>query len=70
MIEYLKDRIGERTTYAGLAAIVLGLALILVPIFVHVEVATVVSDNIKWVITSLFVGGMGSVLLPDKKPPE
>lgn len=68
VIEYLKARIGERSTKMGLAAIVLAVALIVVPIFVHVETASLVSENIKWLIGALFVGGLGGVLFPDPKP--
>jgi hypothetical protein len=70
MLQYLKSRIGERSTNMGLAAIVLAVALIVVPLVVHVETASLVSENIKWLIGALFVGGLGGVLFPDKKPTE
>jgi hypothetical protein len=68
MIEYLKARIGERSTNMGLAAIILALALIIGPFIVHTENAALVSENIKWLIGTLFVGGIGGVLFPDPKP--
>lgn len=67
MLTYLKARLGERSTNMGLAAIVLAVALIVVPLVVHVETASLVSENIKWLIGALFVGGIGGVLFPDKK---
>ncbi len=68
MLDYIKARIGEQSTRMGLAAIVLAIALIVVPLVLHVEAATLVSENIKWLIGALFIGGLGGVLFPDKKP--
>lgn len=66
MIEYLKARIGERSTNTGLVAIVLALALIVGPLVVHADKAALVSENIKWLIATLFVGGLSAVLFPER----
>ena len=66
MLDYLKARIGERSTSMGITAIALALGLVIVPLVVSPEKAALVSANLQWLIGALFVGGLGGVLFPDK----
>ena len=62
MIEWIKARLHERTTHMGLVAVVLAVALLIVPIKLDGEAAAQLSENIKWLIGALFVGGLGGVI--------
>lgn len=62
MIEWLRVRLRERTTWAGIVAIGLAVALLIVPIKFEGEVAAQLSANIQWLITALFIGGLGGVV--------
>lgn len=62
MINWIKARLRERSTWMGFVAIALAVALLIVPIKLEGEAAAQLSENIKWLIGALFVGGLGGVL--------
>ena len=66
MLNWIKARLHERSTWAGIVAIALAVALLIVPIKLDGEAAAQLSENIKWLIGALFVGGLGGVLWRDK----
>jgi hypothetical protein len=66
VIDWIKARLQERTTIMGIVAIALAVALLIVPIKLDGEAAAQLSENIKWLIGALFVGGLGGVLWRDK----
>ena len=66
MINWIKARLSERSTMMGLVAIALSLSLVIVPIHVDAAAAAMLSENIKWLIGALFVGGLGGVLWKEK----
>jgi hypothetical protein len=66
MINWIKARLSERSTMMGLVAIALALSLVIVPIHVEGAAAAMLSENIKWLIGALFVGGLGGVLWKEK----
>lgn len=66
MINWIRARLQERSTHMGLVAVALALALLVVPLHVEGEAAAMLSDNIKWLIGALFVGGLGGVLWQGK----
>ena len=67
MIAYLKARLGERSTAAGLLALALAGLLVAVPFIAPPDRAAMVTANVQWLIGALFVGGLGGVLFPEKK---
>lgn len=69
MIDWIKARLHERSTWMGVVAIALAVSLLIVPIKLDGEAAAQLSENIKWLIGALFVGGLGGVLWhPRDKP--
>jgi hypothetical protein len=62
MIEYIRARLREKSTWAGLLAIVLAIALLIVPLKVEAEAAAQLSNNIQWLITALFASGLGGII--------
>ena len=62
MIEWLKARLHERSTWAGIVAIALAIALLIVPLHVESEAAAQLSANIQWLITALFASGLGGII--------
>jgi hypothetical protein len=62
MIEYIRARLREKSTWAGLVAIALALALLIVPVHFEGDVAAQLTANIQWLISALFVGGLGGVV--------
>lgn len=66
MINWIRARLQERSTHMGIVAVALALALLVVPLHVEGEAAAMLSDNIKWLIGALFVGGLGGVLWQGK----
>lgn len=62
MIAWIRARLGEKSTWAGIVAIALALALLVVPVHFEGEVAAQLSANIQWLIGALFVGGLGGVI--------
>lgn len=62
MIEWLKARLHEKSTWAGLLAIALAIALLIVPLHVESEAAAQLSNNIQWLITALFASGLGGII--------
>lgn len=66
MINWIRARLQERSTHMGLVAVALAVALLVVPLHVEGEAAAMLSDNIKWLIGALFVGGLGGVLWQGK----
>lgn len=69
MLTYIKGKLSERSTIAGIVAILLAVALLVVPLVIPAEKASLVSTNIQWLIGALFIGGIGGVLFPEKKAP-
>lgn len=66
MMNWIRARLQERSTHMGLVAVALAVALLVVPLHVEGEAAAMLSDNIKWLIGALFVGGLGGVLWQGK----
>jgi hypothetical protein len=66
MINWIRARLRERSTHMGLVAVALAVALLVVPLHVEGEAAAMLSDNIKWLIGALFVGGLGGVVWQGK----
>jgi hypothetical protein len=66
MINWIRARLQERSTHMGLVAVALALALLVVPLHVEGEAAAMLSENIKWLIGALFVGGLGGVVWQGK----
>jgi hypothetical protein len=66
MIEYIRARLREKSTWAGLVAIALALALLIVPVHFEGDVAAQLSANIQWLIGALFIGGLGGVIWQGK----
>lgn len=62
MIEYIKARLREKSTWAGLLAIALAVSLLVIPVIMPADAAALVSQNVQWLITALFVGGLGGVV--------
>ena len=62
MIEYIQARLREKSTWAGLLAIALAIALLIVPLKVEGEAAAQLSANIQWLITALFASGLGGII--------
>lgn len=62
MIDYIRARLREKSTWAGLLAIVLAIALLIVPLKVEAEAAAQLSNNIQWLITALFASGLGGII--------
>lgn len=67
MLTYIKVKLSERSTIAGIVAILLAVALLVVPLVIPAEKASLVSTNIQWLIGALFIGGIGGVLFPEKR---
>jgi hypothetical protein len=62
MIEWLKARLHERSTLAGIVAIALAISLLVIPVIMPADAAALASQNVQWLITALFVGGLGGVV--------
>jgi hypothetical protein len=62
MIEWLKSRLHERSTWAGIVAIALAVSLLVIPVIMPADAAALASQNVQWLITALFVGGLGGVV--------
>lgn len=62
MIEWLKARLHEKSTWAGLLAIALAVSLLVIPVIMPADAAALASQNVQWLITALFVGGLGGVV--------
>jgi hypothetical protein len=66
MINWIKARLRERTTYMGLVAAALAASLLVIPLVAPADAAMHLSDNVKWLIGALFVGGLGGVIWKEK----
>ena len=62
MIDWLKSRLHERSTWAGIVAIALAVSLLVIPVIMPADAAALASQNVQWLITALFVGGLGGVV--------
>jgi len=62
MIEWLKSRLHERSTWAGIVAIALAVSLLVIPVIMPADAAALASQNVQWLITALFVSGLGGVV--------
>lgn len=62
MIEWIKSRLHERSTWAGIVAIALAVSLLVIPVIMPADAAALASQNVQWLITALFVGGLGGVV--------
>jgi hypothetical protein len=62
MIEWIKSRLHERSTWAGIVAIALAISLLVIPVIMPADAAALASQNVQWLITALFVGGLGGVV--------
>lgn len=61
-MDWLRARLREKTTWAGLLAIALGVSLLVIPAVMPADAAALASQNVQWLITALFVGGLGGVV--------
>ena len=61
-MDWLRARLREKTTWAGLLAIALGVSLLIIPAVMPADAAALASQNVQWLITALFVGGLGGVV--------
>jgi hypothetical protein len=66
LVTWIKARLNEDTTWMGIIAIGLAVALIVVPAAFPPEIASLMSTNIQWLIGALFVGGLGGVIWREK----
>ena len=62
MIDWFKSRLHERSTWAGIVAIALAISLLVIPVIMPADAAALASQNVQWLITALFVGGLGGVV--------
>jgi uncharacterized membrane protein len=62
MIDWIKVRLHEKSTWAGVVAIALAVALLIIPAVMPAEAAQLASENVKWLIGALFIGGLGGVV--------
>ena len=62
MMNWIRDRLREKSTWAGLLAIALAVALLIVPLHVEGDAAAQLSNNIQWLITALFASGLGGII--------
>lgn len=62
MMNWIRDRLREKSTWAGLLAIALAAALLIVPLHVEGDAAAQLSNNIQWLITALFASGLGGII--------
>jgi len=62
MIEYIRARLREKTTWAGIVAIALAVSLLIIPAIMPADAAALASQNVQWLITALFIGGLGGVV--------
>lgn len=67
MIEWLKARMGERTTHVGLLAIGLAAALMTAAFTAPPERFGNVKEAATWIAEMLFVGGIGGFLWKERK---
>lgn len=65
-MEWVRARLRERTTYMGITALALAASLLVIPLVVPIDAAMQLSDNVKWLIGALFVGGLGGVIWKEK----
>jgi hypothetical protein len=69
VLEYLRSRIGERSTNLGLIALLLGTIMLAAAFFAPPERYPNVESAIQWIGQLFMVGGLTGVLLPDKRKP-
>jgi|Laugresubdmm15sn_1035100.scaffolds.fasta_scaffold07690_2 hypothetical protein len=62
MIEYIRARLREKSTYAGFVAIALGVSLLIIPMIMPADAAALTSQNVQWLITALFASGLGGII--------
>jgi len=65
-MDWIKARLREKSTWGGVIAIALAVALLVVPVHFEGEVAAQLSANIQWLIGALFIGGLGGVIWQGK----
>lgn len=65
MIEWLRNRLSERSTHVGLVAIGLA-AVVLTAAITAPDRFEQVKEAATWIAEMLFVGGIGGVLWKDK----
>lgn len=69
MLNWIKARLQERSTWAGVVAIALAVSLLVIPVVMPADAAALASQNVQWLIGALFVGGLGGVLWHPKDKP-
>ena len=62
MINWIRDRLNERSTWAGIVAIALGVSLLIIPVIMPADAAALTSQNVQWLITALFASGLGGII--------
>ena len=66
MINWIRDRLQERSTHMGLVAVALAVLLLIIPAVMPADAAALASQNVQWLIGALFVGGLGGVVWQGK----
>ena len=62
MMDYIRARLREKSTWAGIVAIALAVSLLVIPAIMPADAAALASQNVQWLITALFIGGLGGVV--------
>jgi hypothetical protein len=62
MMDYIRARLREKSTWAGIVAIALAVSLLIIPAIMPADAAALASQNVQWLITALFIGGLGGVV--------
>jgi hypothetical protein len=61
-MDYIRARLREKSTWAGIVAIALAVSLLIIPAIMPADAAALASQNVQWLITALFIGGLGGVV--------
>jgi hypothetical protein len=62
MMDWIRARLTEKTTWAGIVAIALAVSLLIIPVVMPADAAALASQNVQWLIGALFIGGLGGVV--------
>lgn len=68
MIEFIKARLGERSTVAGIVAVLFGVTLVTVAWLAPVERYDNIKNALEYLQAALIGGGVAAMLFPEKKP--
>ncbi len=62
MMDWIRARLTEKTTWAGIVAIALAVSLLIIPVVMPADAAALASQNVQWLIGALFISGLGGVV--------